>query len=51
MTGYDLLFTLDIFFMMIVMCPGENSKRFMYDPVMEMEFYEEEREIDENATI
>jgi len=36
----DILITLDVFFVMIIMCPSEESLKFKFDPVLELDCYE-----------
>lgn len=45
----DILFTLDLFFVMIIMCPGEDSSKFRYDPIMEFDCYDREREANDQT--
>lgn len=40
----DLVYALDLFFTMLIMCPSAESNKFRYDPHLDLEEYEEERE-------
>ena len=40
----DLLYSLDIFFIMIIMWPSIDSAKFQFNAIIEFECYEQERD-------
>eukprot|EP00347_Sterkiella_histriomuscorum_P009851 403339630 len=41
---FDLIFTFDIFFLMIIMCPNHENDKFQYNPEVEFDAYTQERD-------